>query len=329
MPLESPISVSTRARVTGAIPPVLRFPLFVWLAVTISSLSYAFIETGLDQTLSEITPHTLSSEKRLVLLVSRVIELAVVWSANFDGLDASSLVFIARAPFLWLLYSHYNVAPASLVAILLLEIYTTYIPLSLLRTPSAIHTPPPTTQTLYTRALIDDLAVRSYVSLLGAGLYTAILQVGYRLFLGPLLITRFDGLRDLTAAYTTYPFINLLLALPLGWASREILFSASQAAGVMPEVSTPAGRVAKIRKFQPATATLEETFYHNIWNWSSRNKVLITRAAIATALVVGMTTIQLVCAIDGVDLIGALGWASVWGAGVATNALLFGWVGNV
>lgn len=55
-------------------------------------------------------------------------------------------------------------------------------------------------------------------------------------------------------------------------------------------------------------------------------KVLVSRTAVLTAMIVANTLIQIVGTINGAELEGALGWAAVWVAGTVVNGAIFGWI---
>lgn len=85
----------------------------------------------------------------------------------------------------------------------------------------------------------------------------------------------------------------------------------------------------KMRKFDPRTASFTQHFYHNAWGWySSRQKELIRRTTILAALMMGESILQVWGTIRGVDLVGAIGYAGVWGIGVAMVGGVLDWVGG-
>ena len=110
--------------------------------------------------------------------------------------------------------------------------------------------------------------------------------------------------------------------LPVGYAAREFIFSPSTAAQV-------SASTTKAPAFNPVTATLGETFLHNVWDYNKHTKVILQRTATLVAVVFGNTCLQGTLTVAGIDPIGAAGWAGIWAtAGLLTGAV-FWWVGDV
>ena len=85
----------------------------------------------------------------------------------------------------------------------------------------------------------------------------------------------------------------------------------------------------KTATFNPTTATLGETVVYNLWGYSHRTRTLIKRTA--TLVVVGgaHTVLQTYGSLEGAELLGAVGWSSVWGLAAALTGAAFVWVGDV
>jgi len=112
------------------------------------------------------------------------------------------------------------------------------------------------------------------------------------------------------------------ITLALGLAARSFIFTPATAS------STSLGD-AKTSAFNPALATLGETFEHNFWNYSPRTKIVIVRTA--TLMVVsGINTfVQVFVTIEGVEVKGAFIYASVWVMAALVSGASLGAVGAV
>jgi hypothetical protein len=106
--------------------------------------------------------------------------------------------------------------------------------------------------------------------------------------------------------------------VPAGYAAHEFLFVSSTGVPQSP-----------VYVFDPESAGFWEHVYHNAWGWySNRQKDLIGRTLLLAALVEGETIIQTWGTIRGVELVGAAGYAMMWGAGVCVVGAVYDWVGG-
>ena len=123
-------------------------------------------------------------------------------------------------------------------------------------------------------------------------------------------------------AYTSTPFTLLPLSLLLGVAAKSFIFT--------PAAATVATREDRRNKaFDPSKASLKDTFWWNIWGYSSKTKVVITRTA-ALVLVSGVNTfVQSWVTIEGVEPLGAAAYAEVWVVAAAVSGVALGVVGAV
>lgn len=81
--------------------------------------------------------------------------------------------------------------------------------------------------------------------------------------------------------------------------------------------------------FDPATAGFFEHINWNFWGWySPRQKELISRTVVLAGLVISETVVETWGEVKGVELLGALGYAAVWGSGVAVTGAVLDWVGG-
>ena len=78
-----------------------------------------------------------------------------------------------------------------------------------------------------------------------------------------------------------------------------------------------------------ATATLEETIRYNIWGYSKRTRTMIKRTTVLATMSFINAFLQVAATIEGADLAGAAGWASIWAVAASVTGLMFWWVGDV
>ena len=119
-----------------------------------------------------------------------------------------------------------------------------------------------------------------------------------------------------------WPKLTLFL-IPVGIAAKSFLFVTATGAVRAPEEE------AELASFDPETATLGETIWYNFWGYSKKTRLLIIRTFTLAALAFFNTSLQLFITVRGVELSGAVGWASVWSAATLATGLFYWWVGNV
>lgn len=200
-----------------------------------------------------------------------------------------------------------------------IDLLATSVPFYFLRGSSAHHKAHAPRGTVANRSVIEDLPIQIVTSVLGAGTYASVILAGYFTFLRTWLILHFENLPSLVAAYDTQFFVLILSLLPVGIASKVFLFTPTAAAR---RDATDAVNA----QFDAETATLAETIWYNVWGYSKRVRVLILRTLIVASMSGVSTTIRTYASIDGVDLIGALGWASPWVVGAFFTGIAYAWV---
>ncbi len=105
-------------------------------------------------------------------------------------------------------------------------------------------------------------------------------------------------------------------------AAKSFIFTPAASAA-------PSSADAKNTAFNPETATLGETFWHNAWGTSTRTKVVIKRTA-TLMLVTGVNTfVQTFVTIEGVEAAGAATYSAVWVAAALFTGTTLGLVGDV
>ena len=205
---------------------------------------------------------------------------------------------------------------------LTIDVVTTYLPFQLLREVSPTHATEAPKGLVSNRSVINDFSVRLYTTLLAAGIYGVIVFGSFGTWLPVYLVTHFDGIRDISAAHSAaLPFL-IMSFLPIGYAAREFLFTA--ATGARPDAYDK-----ELARFNPATATLNETIMYNLLGYSKRTRTLVKRTA-TVAITGGLHTwLETYITIEGVEGLGAAGWSIVWAIAAALTGAAYWWVADV
>ena len=172
------------------------------------------------------------------------------------------------------------------------------------------------------RSIINDWEVALYNSLLAAGVYGLVVYGSFKTWLPVHLVTNFNGLRDISAAHEANLSILMASFIPVGIAAKSFLFTtATGAARNLEDIKATA--------FNPETATLMETIWYNLWGYSKRTRIMIKRTATLATVCFLNTWLQVAATIEGVEVFGAIGWASVWATAAILTGMSFWWVGHV
>lgn len=237
--------------------------------------------------------------------------------------DVASLTLLLSTPTTILLGLFYKISPVTLISTTLSSILSTSAPYYFLRPLSPSHTPSSAPRSsLRNRSILTDPYTTIATSLLASAIFAVLLEASFATFLPEYLVVHFKGLRTIEAAHLGPSGLpTLLLALlPAGFATQEYIFAPSTAKSLP---SQP------VEAFDSVTASFAAHVYHNAWGWYSvRQKELISRTTILTALVVAQTLLHVGGTLNGVDLDGALGYAGIWGAGAVVVGAVLDWVGG-
>ncbi|EKD13080.1 uncharacterized protein L3040_007163 [Drepanopeziza brunnea f. sp. 'multigermtubi'] len=309
---------------SSKIPAVLRFPLVVVLSLMLSSLLYSFTPDYMKADLGRVSRSRQEWWEVWALVLFRTFELALGWFGNYDGYDLASLSLLSHGPPLYLLGSFYHVASTTVASSLVIDALTTYIPFRILRPLSLAHS---ASSSKYSVPVPNADIVTSYeIQALTTGLvaliYAVTVYTSYATFLPVYLATYFEGIPSMTAAYASSFVAILPTTLVLGVAARSFIFT--------PAVTfAPSSRDAKNAAFNPETATLADTFWHNVWGFSARTKVVIKRTA-TVMLVTGLNTfVQTFVTVEGVEVMGAVVYSGVWVAAAGLTGVALGLVSAV
>jgi hypothetical protein len=169
---------------------------------------------------------------------------------------------------------------------------------------------------------------------LGSTVYAITFYLSYFANLGVFLITHFENMSTMSAHDSTIPQLLQLFAAT-GFAAMLFLFRPTiAAAGAMAlrEAKSRAGSRGKPKKFNPETATLGETFAYNLGygesGWSHRAEVLVKRTAVLALSTFVNTVVRVYGTVEGTDVGGAAGYASLWAGANVLVGVAYGMLSN-
>ncbi|KAL8646891.1 MAG: hypothetical protein Q9226_006666 [Calogaya cf. arnoldii] len=304
------------------IPSLLRFPVLVITSMITSAAMYSLVSQLGTGDLAGVNKRRDEWWEIAAVLVWKVIELALGWWGEYDGWDLASLTMLSHMPYLYLLTTFYAVRPTTLWLGLLVDIISTYLPFSLLRDSSPIHRSEVSKSEVANRSILNDLNIKFYTSFLAAAVYGVVIYGSFRTWLPGFLIVHFEGLRDLSGAYeAALPGVTVGF-LTSGYAAQNFLFR--PALGAKPDAHD-----MQMAEFDAETATLGQTIWYNVWGYSKRSRTLIKRTAILVLASAMQTGLRTLVTIEGVEPIGAAGWAGMWATAATLVGAVFWWVGSV
>ncbi|KAL9094460.1 MAG: hypothetical protein Q9165_003310 [Trypethelium subeluteriae] len=220
------------------LPAPTRFPLLTVLSLALSTLLFSFVADSTGVELASISRSLNEPWQAGVVLGWKVIELGVAWYLNYDDIDTVSFTTLSHLPFCYLLWSFYSVSLRATTTLLLIDIVSTALPVTLLRPRALEHRQPRSPATTTTTTLPDaanphllhDRFLQALNVVLAAATYSAALVLAHRTFLPTTLILHFDALRSLDRAHATGMRSLLPFLLPVGFAAHAFLFLPSIAA---------------------------------------------------------------------------------------------------
>lgn len=212
---------------------------------------------------------------------------------------------------------------------ILIDVTTLAIPFALLR--SLNHARRGDKVKTANQAVAQDRGVQYLIAAFGASIYAIVVYGSFTTWLPTYMIIHFDGLRSLERAHNTGILLLLALFGPLGYAATQFIFVPAVGSAGNPGITDPALKPGKVA-FNPETATIGQTVAWNLGfgehGLTHRGEILFKRTATLAASSFISTFIRAYVIVDGTELLGALGWASVWGSAAALVGVAYAWVGN-
>lgn len=214
--------------------------------------------------------------------------------------------------------SFYGVSTTTALLALALDLLATAIPFQLLRPLSGSHSG----NAKANQDIIADTSILASATLLAASIYGVAIASAFRALLPKQLVLYFGSVPSARSDYAASYVTLIPVAVAFGLAAQTFIFTPSLAVDKTEEDD-------RLAKFDPASATLNETIYYNLWGFTTRTKMAILRTAVL-ATVTGIST-YLHCAmtISGVESPGAAAYAGVWTVPALLSGLALGLVGGV
>lgn len=212
---------------------------------------------------------------------------------------------------------------------LAIDILTISVPFALFRQLNAGHADPKSkTQN---QQVVSDIAVQGLIAVLGASVYSIVVYGSFVSWLPTYMVTHFDGLRSMERVHDANVLSFLLLFLPLGFAASQFIFVPAVASAGNPGITDPKLHPEKA-PFDPRTATLSQHLAYNLGlseaGFSRRAEILAKRAMVLAAGSFINSFVRAYMVVEGSELWGALGWASVWAVAAGLAGVGFAWVGD-
>jgi hypothetical protein len=199
-----------------------------------------------------------------------------------------------------------------------IEVFAIGIPVWLLRSLSVAHN---SNAPLRNRFLLKSMQVQLSNALLAICVYIVTIWGALKLnFLNIFLVTYFN-IPTLEAAYAETPLSIAIKVAIAGVAAKEFLLNPSIAAQPLSGTVTPEER------FNPATATLDQTIKANVLPADKRKKTLFQQTVILNTFLF-VSTVQRCMTLDGSEAYGAAGYSALWVAANTVLSLWFSWVGD-
>lgn len=306
------------------------------------------LSTVLHSVTAEISGFQLATASRALnepwqigaLLGWKVVELATAWIAGYDCMlansvrsqngsaddvdldeDIAALTLLTNQPYYYLLHAFWSIQLVPVLLGLLFDVAVIAVPFALLRPLRRVHelnTPKTGNQ-----ALATDWQIMVLTAALAATLYAVTFYLSYYANLSVFLITHFDNIPTMQARDSSIPQLVQLFVVT-GIAAMLFLFRPTIAAAGRPGLTEPKPRSRKVKKFNPETATLGETFAYNLGygesGWSRRAQVIAKRTLVLVACTFANTFVRVFGTVEGADVVGALGYAGIWaGANVVVG----------
>lgn len=329
---------------------LLKFPLVAILSFSISSLGYSFINEFTRGELATVMSTVDTSRDMWIMVGWRITELGIGWIANFDSMDLAALNFLSHSPVVssldqsfslflrlfthgcylpgtnlcglprtqyYLMTAFYNINPNTALAGLAVDVAASFVPFALLRSLSKAHK---ADASIPNRELIVDKPILVLSSLLGSVVYTVTLVLSYQAYLRPALVLYFEGIHTVAPSGDSLAVLAAL-ALVAGVAARSFVFTPLAATGWTAEDERHA-------QFDAVSAGLKETFWWNVWGYTTQTKVGIVRTLAVVAVTAVNTYLQCALTISGVDGQGAVAYASAWALASFLAGVGLGFVGE-
>lgn len=340
-----PPTVIPRTSRRARLPAFVRLPMLIILNTCLQSALWAAAENVLQPELGAISKHpqpVLAEEgfaeltEPVVRLGTKIALISVAWQLRYDCktrwmfsnqkgfanltpvFDIGALSAVINIPFAFLLTTYFNITHLTAFSYVAIEVISIALPTYLLRPIADINNP---AVNIRNRYLLDSFQVWASNNALAIGVYATVIYTALQTHWLTLFLIRHFDLPSVELAHDLhYPTLagKLLIA---GYATRAFLLNPSIAA--QPET----GAATPVEVFEPATATLPQTLKHNVWFFSKRTRTLIQRTTVLGVFLLANTVLK-GATLEGGEIIGSAGYASVWIVAANICAWWFVWTGD-
>ncbi|CRG85910.1 hypothetical protein PISL3812_02913 [Talaromyces islandicus] len=257
------------------------------------------------------------------IIAWRVVDLGLAWLVGFDGWDVTELTVLTHVPVYFLMLNFYNVRPTVVATAFLIEVISKTVPFAILRGPNSVHAlSAPRATGISNIGILQDRVTALSTAVAAAATYTIVLFLGFSTWLPVHLVLHFEGIPDIRLVHSGLqglPSVFLQVALA-GYAAYDLLFVGS--AGWANNNST-AGKVYEDRDGEYLITSL----YNRTWGkLRTKGKILVSRTFIVALMTLGNTIVQVSGTVEGVDLLGSVGWGALWATAVLAVGGLFAWI---
>ncbi|GAB7358237.1 hypothetical protein MBLNU230_g0388t1 [Neophaeotheca triangularis] len=322
-------SARTRPIVASRLPASLRFVLVYILALSLRTGLYTLLGDYVGTEMAAISRDLEDKPYQVgVLFAWKLTELGSTWLAGYDYADVGSLAILAHLPYYFLITSFYTISLQDAAIAFAIEVFSVTLPFRLLRGVNQSHDPAyPDDTSAPNRALASDKSIVALVTILGASIQSIVIYSSFYTWLPTHLILHFDGLRSLARAHEDSLILLVRSFLPTGLAAMAFLFAPTIGAPQNPGRTKP-----KDMRFNPETATFMETLVYNLGlgehGLTHRAEILTKRTAVLAFSVFANTVVRTYSTIEGTDLVGSLGYASVWSVTSLLMGVAYAWVSD-
>ena len=234
----------------------------------------------------------------------------------------AELTVLTHAPIYFLLYSFYGVEPSAVLTTFAIEIVSKTIPFFLFRGPNSVHAlSSPRGAEIANREILQDYPTAIFASGGAAALYTIVIYLSFNTWLPVHLVTYFDGIRDISLVHSGpagFPKVLTQIFL-VGYAAYDFLFASSAGWSAKPDSSTE----QPVREGEYLITSL----YKRTWSTlSPKGKILASRSLILATITLLNTVIAGTGSIRGIELMGSVGWGSLWAVASLIVSSFFAWI---
>ncbi|KAF2172222.1 hypothetical protein M409DRAFT_17460 [Zasmidium cellare ATCC 36951] len=311
------------------IPQQLRFPAAVLMTFSLSSLLLTLSSPVTGPELAAVSRDLTTAWHITAMVIWKVAELWIAWYACYDYLDLAYLTLLNNVPHYFLLNTFYGIDLFTAILPLAIDIITITLPFAVFRRLNSGHADPESKTV--NQQVVQDKSIQTLVTVFGSAVYTIVVFACFKSWIPTYMVTHFGGLRSLTKAHDANVVLFLTLFLPLGFAASQFIFVPAIASAVNPGLTDPNIVPEKV-PFNPQTATLGQTLAYNLGfseaGFTPRAEIVAKRTLILSACSFTNSFVRAYFVIEGTEVFGALGWASVWALAAGITGVGFAWIGD-